>query len=507
MESLRRLLLLVVAAAFLMPVPGLQASEKKTRPNIVFLYCDDLGYGSIGINGAKRIFTPNIDKLAAQGVNCTQMYAGSATCSPSRASVITGRFPWRVGIPFAILKKDGRYLPARPDYLPAVLKTGGYHTAHIGKWHLGGINRPEEFAARKQGKKIADGPLEHGFDTCTVMMEQQAFRILSTNGGGIYVNGTRYLYQDNDRVPPYNGHWTTAKGDYSVEYIKSRKESDQPFFLNLWFDVPHLPIEEPPALIMKQYLGMKFSDDPEENLKLQYYCGMISHMDEQVGRIVAALKECGMYDNTLIAFSSDNGGALNKVKIAELNLPFSGGKLSLANGGIRMPSFFVWNGRIPAGEERKQAIHQVDLLPTFCDAAGIPLPAVTDQLNYNGISVLDYLCSNKPLPNRDLYFTSGKRKHAMVRNGRWKLAKYFGKNDPTGTYKLFDMDHDIKEKSDLSGEMQELFQNMKKALETYISDTEANQLPLSIPVYPKNSPLWESAEQWKEAANVEAENK
>ncbi|VGO18024.1 sulfatase family protein [Pontiella sulfatireligans] len=490
----------IVGLMALCCVPAFAEARSEQKPNIVFLFCDDLGFGSVGINGAQHTSTPNIDQLAARGVNCTQLFSGSATCSPSRAAVITGRFPLRVDIPFAILKKDGRYLPARRDYLPAVLHDNGYHCAHIGKWHLGGINKPEEFDARKAGKKITDGPLEHGFDTSVVMMEDQSFRMLSTqDGGGIYVNCTRYLYRDNDRIPPYDGHWTTAKGDYSCEYIRSRQGSEQPFFLNVWFDVPHSPIELPPPHIMKDYENRKYVGDPEENKNLQQYCAMITHMDEQVGKIVAALKEAGVYENTLIAFTSDNGGHLKIANLPEINAPFREGKMSLMNGGICMPSLFVWEGRIPAGEERSQVMHQVDLLPTFCDAAGIPLPKVTDSLSYNGISVLDALRSNTPLPHRDLFFTSNIRKNAMIRNGRWKLIRGASRKNPEPTFQLYDLQSDRVEANNLIGTMVELEQSMKRAMEAYLNEAKTSPVKLITPTY--SDPAWTSAKDWKEAAN------
>lgn len=467
------------------------------RPNIVMLYADDLGFGSIGINGAEHTSTPHIDKLAAQGVNCTHMYSGSATCSPSRASMLTGRFPARVDIPFAILTDKGSYLPARSDYLPALLKAGGYDTAHIGKWHLGGINSPEEFAARKAGKGISDGPLEHGFDTATVMLEQHPFRIRLTNKGGIFNNGTRYLYHDNDRIAPRDGHWTTAKGDYAVEYIKSRADSDKPFFLNVWFDVPHKPIEAPPAHIMDQYADRVYTDDPKANAVAQQYCAMITHLDEQVGRIADVLKEAGLFENTLIVFSSDNGGSLKAAELPMMNLPYREGKLSLNDGGIVVPSFFVWSGHIPAGGTRGAALHQVDLLPTFCAAAGVELPEVTDGLNYSGLNVLDYLVSDAGLPERDLCFTSGAGYNAVVRGGRWKYITK--EEDGKVTTELYDLQADVGEAKNLAGTLPELEESLARALDVYKADVAKSPVELVNPEYADTS--WETTLEWKAAAD------
>lgn len=398
----------------------LMGTEKCDKPNIVILLFDDLGYSDVGFSGSTHIETPNIDKLCRQGMRLNHCYAASGVSSPSRAALLTGQYPRKLGIDYALLGSECSYLPARYVTIPKKLKEAGYETIHIGKWHLGGIDTPEEFDARAQGKKISDGPLEHGFDHALVMLENIDLRMHLTNHGGIYSKGTRYLYDDNTKLPPINEHWTSYKGDQAAKYILNKK-NNKPFFLNVWFDVPHTPIEAAPEPYYSTYVK-RYGDNDRAK-----YCSMIAHADAQVGKIVAALQARSLMENTIIIMLSDNGAT--RKQFSDSNLPFKGGKWSLYEGGILTPSFIVWQRAIAPNIESNARIHQVDILPTICDLAGVNL-SKEERNQLDGISLRLHLLSGKALPQRDLFFTAG-NSHVIITNNE-KIG-YFNTqyNEPT----------------------------------------------------------------------------
>jgi arylsulfatase A len=436
------------------------------KPNVVILYTDDLGYNDVSMNGSEHAVTPNIDAIASNGVRFTQHHSSCGQCSPSRAGLLTGRYGRRFNLNNAILSKKNTYLPANYQTFPKILGSDGYNTMHVGKWHLGGIGLPEEFVARAQGEKISDGPLEHGFDSCVVMAESQYLRVKLTNKGGIYNGGTAFLWRNNQRIIPFYGHWTTYKGDVAAAYIRAHKE--EAFFLNVWFDVPHTPIESTPEVFMTKAAQLGFNSG-----KAQQYSAMVMHMDAQVGKIISALSESGILENTIVYFSSDNGAT--RAQISKNNLPYQGGKHSIWEGGICMPSAIMWKETIPAGVVLTEPSHQVDVLPTICDFLDIALPGASS--GFDGISLKNHLLNGIKLPERDIFSTVG-NEHVIIR-GKWKMHS---------SQKLYDLETDIDESDNLYGTGLPIESSLQEVLDAYIAAPHPNVIV---------NPAYKQKDNWK----------
>lgn len=360
------------------------------KPNILFILADDLGYGDLSCFGSSDIETPNLDALAAGGIQLRNFYASSGVCTPSRAAILTGRYPLRFDIRQHFRDIRGEYLPVQEVSLPWLLKHKGYRTFHIGKWHLGGLQE-HQFNARSRGQSdVNPGPLEHGFDHYLVNLED-TIRGELVKMARLYRDGGKYLVRNDRRAAPMAEHWTDIKAREAVAMIDSSLESGHPFYINLWFDVPHTPYEPAPEPHLGKYKKRGFTGN-----KL-FYCSMVSHMDACIGQIIRHLKDQGIHDNTLIVFTSDNGPS----HFGSTGY-FKGGKADLHEGGIRVPFVAAWPGRIPAGiiSTALVAAH-VDLLPTFCQAAGI----VYDHSRLDGMSILPWLLGEDlELPEREIFW-------------------------------------------------------------------------------------------------------
>ena len=438
----------------------------ETRPpNIVFIIADDMGINDIstfggGVAGG-RVPTPNIDRLAAQGAVFTQAYAGTATCAPSRAMMMTGRYPTRTGFEFTptpdgmgrILKLfsddmdnglppleyDAAVDEANPTYnqqgLPGsevtvaeMLKTVGYHTVHIGKWHLG--LGPEY------------GPNAQGFDESLLMASALH---LPANDPNV-VNARLpfdpidiFLWARLQFAAAYNeGEWFKPGGylaDYwTDEAIKVIRENrNRPFFLYLAHWGAHTPLQATRA----DYDAV--GDIGSHRLRV--YAAMIRALDRSVGRIMAKLEQEGLADNTLIVISSDNGGP-GYIGLPAINAPYRGGKLNFFEGGIRVPLFARWPARIPAGTHSNLPVGHVDLMPTLAAAAGARLPA---GVTIDGRNLLPAMTGRGSVERADapLFWNSGYYK--VVRAGDWKLQV----NERQGKAWLFDLGKDPTEKVNL----------------------------------------------------------
>jgi N-acetylgalactosamine-6-sulfatase len=419
-------------------VAGCEAPQPSApRPNLILLLADDLGWGDVGSYGSELIRTPQLDRLAEQGMRWTQFYAASAVCSPSRCSCITGRYPLRFGFTRHGGATQRVGLPDDTVTLPRLLKQAGYRTAHVGKWHLGGNNMREL-----------------GFDQSV-----RVFLSKMEDDSRRYHDGVRYMERDGEPVEQTGRFMTEALVDEALKLIDEYAAGDEPFFLNLWFYAPHEPYNLAPEPYARPYEGVAQGDD----LK---YRSMVGCMDDGVGRIRARLEQLGIDENTLLVFTSDNGPSYQGSPG-----PWVGGKGDLHEGGIRMPMIAHWPGRIEAGSVAPELAHTNDLLPTFCEAAGVPLP---DDVAFDGISLLSRL-DGEALPERgpvfwqmDLYPwypQPGEKPEPfateVVRQDDWKLlaldgtptALYDLENDPTESANLLDRRPEIR--SELNGALQE----------------------------------------------------
>ncbi|MCA9220206.1 MAG: sulfatase-like hydrolase/transferase, partial [Planctomycetales bacterium] len=351
------------------------------RPNIILLLADDLGHGDLSCFGSPAVKTPHLDQLATEGMRFSRFYAASAVCSPTRASVLTGRYPLRFGIT-KHFNDVNRWLPESATTVAELLKAAGYNTAHVGEWHLGGLH------VDKQGKRLDDqpGPRQHGFDFYQTQIEQQPLRgrmgrerTLFRQGGTVLIRNDQRISKD-DRY--YSKHLTDANGDFAVELIEKFAAEDKPFFLNLWWLVPHKPYEPAPEPHWSNTVADGISEDQH------CFRSMVQHMDAKVGQLLKKLDELGIADNTLVLFTSDNGAAYEGF-IGDLK----GGKTDLHDGGLRVPMLVRWPAAIPAGQESNAFGHSNDLLPTFCEAAGINLPS---DLPSDGLSLLPHMKGERP---------------------------------------------------------------------------------------------------------------
>lgn len=440
------------------------------KPNIILLLADDLGYGDLSCFGSPAVQTPNLDSLATGGMKCTRFYAGSAVCSPTRASVLTGRYPLRFGITKHFNDRD-LWLPESATTVAELLKGAGYNTAHVGKWHLGGLHVDDD------GQRLDNqpGPRQHGFDFYQTQIEQQPLRSRMGRERTIFRQGGTVLIRNDQRIeeddPYYSKHFTDANGDFAVEMIEKLSADAKPFFINMWWLVPHKPYEPAPEPHWSDTKADGISDDQHR------FRSMMRHMDAKVGQILAKLDELKIADNTLVLFASDNGAAFEGF-ICDLK----GGKTDLHDGGLRVPMVVRWPNKIQAGQTSDAFGHTNDLLPTFCEAAGIDLPA---DLLVDGKSLLSHLQGGPPLNAEergtvfwqlDLYRSIQRhypkpKPYAteVAMQGKWKLLALGGK-----PVELFDLESDPNEHSNLIEQHSDVVASLTTELNEWL---EAPRIP------------------------------
>jgi len=461
---LRRLYPTLALLAFLLPFLGV-AAQSEPRPNIIILLADDLGHADLSSFGSTAVQTPHLDRLAAEGIKSTHFYAAAAVCSPTRAALLTGRYPLRFNITKHFNDVD-LWLPESALTLPEILRDSGYVTAHVGKWHLGGLH------VDASGRRLTNqpGPRQHGFDFYQTEIEQQPIRGKMGADRTIYRQGGTVLLRDDQHVAPtdpyYGKHFTDANGDYAIDLVKRFAADDRPFFLNLWWLVPHTPYEPAPEPHWSDTAAPGISDDQHR------FRSMMQHMDAKVGQLLATLEDLGIADNTLIIFTSDNGAAWEG-QIGNLK----GGKTDLHDGGIRVPMIARWPNKIPAGSTTTKFGHTTDLLPTICAAAHIPLPA---NLAPDGQNLIPYLTdpSTPTTWDRDTVFWQldlyrSLQRHypkpapyatEVVRHGSWKLLALHGK-----PVELFDIDADPAEQRNLLAAHPSVVADLTAQLQTWLA--------------------------------------
>ena len=432
----------VALAALLLPL-ALSAADRNgsLSPNVVFILADDLGYGDLGVHGSKSILTPHIDALAKGGVRFTDAYVTAASCSPSRAGLMTGRYQERFGFEFntsgaAITHRLGRGLDPAEITMATVLQKGGYVTGMAGKWHLG--TRPRFH------------PLKRGFD--------EFYGFLA---------GAHSYFQPKTKEPAYSSvmrdraplsepaYLTDAIAREAVAFIRRNKR--KPFFSYVSFNAVHTPLQA-----SRKYLD-RFPkvDDP----KRKAYYAMTSALDDAVGAIVKALEDEGLAKNTLVVFLNDNGGPVY-TKVQSNGL-LRLGKLFLFEGGIRVPMILHWPGVLKPGTVYHEPVSSLDVFPTVCSAAGVDLPK---KLKLDGVDLLPFLKGDKKsVPHDVLFWSNGPNK--AVRMGSWKLVK-------AGDHAwLFDLKNDLGEKTNLAKKKPEVLRKLEKALEKWQSQMKPPAWP------------------------------
>lgn len=428
----------------LLLVLGLPFASAAERPNFLIVFTDDHGYGDVSLYGADDVETPNIDRIGKEGMTFANMRANCTVCSPSRAALLTGRYPDRVGVPGVIRTQPenswGHLAPGVPT-LADELGKAGYHTGIVGKWHLGleSPNTPNE-----RGFDFFHGFLGDMMDSYTTHLR----------------HGNNYLRINGETIEA-EGHATEVFTDWSIDYLRERaSQKDAPFFLYLAYNAPHFPIE-PPA----DWLARVKARHPGMDEKRAANVAFVEHLDHGIGRVLDALDEFGLAEDTLVAFGADNGGSLPH---GQSNDPWRDGKQSHYDGGLRVPFLLRWPGRIPAGSSSDYAGLNFDLFPTFLELAGA---TATKPDELDAVSLVPLL-EGRPMPgDRELYFVrreggrtyGGKSYEALVR-GEWKLLQ----NDPYSPLELYHLGRDPHETTNLATKAPKVFQELSAALARHI---------------------------------------
>ena len=428
--------------------PGLlnadHVSPAYKPPNIVMILVDDLGYADLGCFGNEEILSPRLDALAGEGKKFTMFRAGSSVCSPTRAALMSGVVPDRAGVPGVIrthADNSWGYFSPNVDTLPQLLKTVGYHSAHIGKWHL--------------GYESPNLPNDRGFDL---------FRgFLGDMMDDYYTHlrhGINYMRHNNE-VLTVQGHATDVFTEWACEYIRNRAAKPEPFFLYLAYNAPHTPIQ--PREDWHRRVQIRAPNLPESKAK---YIALVEHMDDAIGKVLDVLEEMNIAENTLVFFSSDNGGALG---VGANNGNLRNGKGTMYEGGLRVPTIVRWQQKIKPGTETAVDAYTADLFPTFLEAARCETPF---RQSLDGISLIPvFLGRETKMPQRDFYFVRrdggppyfGLTSKALI-SSNWKLVH----NSSVSPLELFNLNDDPYEKTDLARQEPEQLGRMFRLLQRHI---------------------------------------
>ena len=414
------------------------------RPNIIFIVADDLGFADLGCYGGREAefgpVSPVIDGLAANGLRLTEGYANSPVCSPTRFALMTARYQYRLrgaaDEPINSKSKGSTTLGLPPEHptLPSLLKQAGYHTALIGKWHLG---YPPTFSPLKSGYDEFFGPMSGGVDYFTHCSN----------------NGTHDLYLD-EAEHAEEGYLTDLLSHRAVDYVRRMAEpanSARPFFLSLHYTAPHWPWEtRDDAAVADEVKSHLFHLDGGN---IHTYRRMIHHMDEGIGWLVEALRQTGQLDNTLIVFTSDNGGE----RFSD-NWPLVGGKMDLTEGGIRVPWVAHWPAVIPPGSVSQQHCLTMDWSATMLDVGQAP---AASSHPLDGISLARLLHDPTHSFDRPMFWRMNHRGQRAMRQGPWKYLRVDG-NDY-----LFNIDADARERANLAKREPDRLAAMRQAWEAW----------------------------------------
>ena len=429
------------------------------QPNIVFILVDDMGYGDLGCTGCEDIATPNIDRLAAEGVRFTDFYANAPVCSPTRCGFITGRWQQRVGFEWALgytaerrrlidgvwteitQMHHGIGLPADHPGIAKMLKAAGYATGCFGKWHLG---YDDEF-----------NPIHHGFDEYFGELLGHADYYRHS-----YYDGT-YALRDGLEYPLVKGYFTDLINERAAAFVD--KHARQPFFLY----VPHLALHapfQPPDRPLPHVTRANMHDGSRD-----VYRQMLERVDHGVGMILDRLERHGLTENTLVVLSSDNGG-----ERWSRNLPLFHHKRTLWEGGIRVPCLMRWPARLPAGEVTSQAGITMDLTATFATAAGAEPP---EGHQFDGINLVPIVRGERPEADRTFYWRVNRSNYRMraIRHGTWKYI------DDAGTMDLlFNLADDVGERVNLCYQRPEKVVELKERLAAWEAEMEAEPKTFTV---------------------------
>jgi arylsulfatase A len=429
--------ILILLVLMLISISSCKNNNTENLPNIIIFFTDDQGYADLGCYGAEGFETPHLDQLASEGIRFTNFYVPATVCTPSRAGLLTGRYPKRSNLHEAVLfPYSNGGLSAKEYTMAEMLKEVGYSTSCIGKWHL--------------GHKAEFMPYNQGFDHFC---------------GVPYSNDLdNYYYKRNDfQSPPlpfYRNTELIESGPdqqyltkrYTEEAISQiRNRGEKPFFIYLAHNMPHLPLHASPSFEGKSKKGL--------------YGDVITELDWSSGEIIRVLKEEGIYENTIFIFTSDNGPAVGSAK------PLRGKKAQTWEGGQRVPGIIVWPDKIPAGIVSEDFASTLDLLPTLAKISGAKIP---DGLIIDGMDISEYLLSPETakLPERPFYYYARNGKIEAIRLGKWKLhlEKSLGwdvKSSGIFHVSLYNLELDIAEKNNLAKQLPEIVEKLTNMMKEF----------------------------------------
>lgn len=400
-----------------LPAAATAAAAQSSRPNVVILLADDLGWHDVGFHGSE-IRTPNIDRLAGQGVRFERAYS-FPVCSPTRSGLMTGRSPMRLGTGYTVIRPWSDYgIPVSERFMPQAFHDTGYQTAITGKWHLGHAYR--RFLPNARGFDLAYGHLNGALDYFT-----------HERDGGLDWNR-------NGKSLREEGYTTSLLAGEACRFVKSRDKS-RPFFLYVPFNAPHAPLQAPPEFL-DHYAGIA---DP----KRRSYAAMTAAMDHAVGRILDTLESEKVARDTLVLFFSDNGGPVGQ---GATNTPLRGAKASCFEGGIRVPAVMRYPGRLPAGVVSQQVMTMMDYFPTLAAAAGIP---VGPHQPFDGTNLWPAITAGKTVERGEIFFSvqAGGAEHYAALTPEWKLVRTIPREGQSRSL-LFRIIEDPNETTDLGGQ-------------------------------------------------------
>jgi arylsulfatase A-like enzyme len=444
---MKRVLVLVLSLATF-------AGVAATKPNILVILTDDQGRGDYSAFGTRDIRTPQLDRLGRAGMTFQNFFANSCVCSPTRAALLTGCYPDRVGVPGVIREETpedswGHLLPSS-GLLPQWLKPVGYHTALIGKWHLG-IGPPNT-------------PTERGFDFFHGFLGDMMDDYWTHQR-----HGHNFMRHNLEIIAP-QGHATDVFTGWACDYLAERAQVGGPFFLYLAYNAPHDPIQPPP-----EWLAKVKQREPGMTEKRAKLVALIEHLDAGIGRVLDTLDRTGLATNTLVIFTSDNGGVLAN---GANNGPWRGEKQHMYEGGLRVLGMARWPGVINPGSRTERMTLTMDIFATVCEVAGVPQPKGID-----GVSFLPALIGQEQSPpERDLYFVRregglayGGKTIDAFRRGHWKLLQ----DSPFKPLELYDLKSDPQETTDLAAKDTKMLKELSAALRKQIQ--RAGEVPWQAP--------------------------
>lgn len=472
LPSLRR-----VAALAAWGAVGLaQAPAAAVRPNILVIFSDDQGYEDLGVQGSREIATPHIDSIARSGVRCTQGYVSAPMCSPSRAGLLTGRSQSRFGHEINWEGRDttGRKgLPVAERTLADRLQAAGYRTGIVGKWHLGD---DPKFHPRRRGFDEFFGHLGGSHDY---------FRAKGDRGASYALEGW-----DGRPFEFEDGYLTEINGQAAREFIHRHRAT--PWFLYLAFNAPHTPTQATPKYLAR---FAHLADEPRRT-----YGAMVSALDDAVGAVLTQLRADGLEDNTLIFFLSDNGGPLGRN--GSSNVPLSGEKGHMHEGGIRVPYLVQWKSGLPAGKVYDRPVSSLDIAATALAAAGVPAP---EERPLDGVSLLPFWRGERTgEPHAALFWRMKPRRIWAVRMGDWKLVSAHAWGDlpsSVGRPRLSNLADDPAERRDLSAQFPAKVAELQSAYDAW-------EKPLPEPLWaPDDGPDGQESRQKRSQRRAELEAK